>query len=68
MQALLAWWKTTRLARALARYGQVNGALLCGGIAYSAIFSVFAGLTIGFTVFMRSSARTSSCSTRSSSR
>jgi len=51
-QALLAWWKTTRLARALARYGQVNGALLCGGIAYSAIFSVFAGLTIGFTVFM----------------
>lgn len=52
-QALLAWWKTTRLARALARYGQVNGALLCGGIAYSAIFSVFAGLTIGFTVFMR---------------
>lgn len=53
VQALLAWWKTTRLARALARYGQVNGALLCGGIAYSAIFSVFAGLTIGFTVFMR---------------
>lgn len=52
VQALLAWWKTTRLARALARYGQVNGALLCGGIAYSAIFSVFAGLTIGFTVFM----------------
>ena len=53
VQALLAWWKTTRLARALTRYGQVNGALLCGGIAYSAIFSVFAGLTIGFTVFMR---------------
>jgi len=52
VQVLLAWWKTTRLARALARYGQVNGALLCGGIAYSAIFSVFAGLTIGFTVFM----------------
>lgn len=53
VQALLAWWKTTRVARALTRYGQANGALLCGGIAYSAIFSVFAGLTIGFTVFMR---------------
>lgn len=53
VQALLTWWKTTRLARALTRYGQANGALLCGGIAYSAIFSLVAGLTIGYTVFMR---------------
>lgn len=53
VQALLAWWKTTRLARALTRYGQANGALLCGGIAYSAIFSLAAGLAIGYTIFMR---------------
>ena len=52
VQAILEWWKGTRPARALTRYSQVNGALLCGGIAYSAIFSLFAGLTIGYTAFM----------------
>lgn len=50
--AILDWWKGTRPARALKRYSQANGALLCGGIAYSAIFSLFAGLTIGYTAFM----------------
>ena len=50
--AILNWWKGTRPARALTRYSQANGALLCGGIAYSAIFSLFAGLTIGYTAFM----------------
>ena len=52
VQAILEWWKGTRPARALTRYSQANGALLCGGIAYSAIFSLVAGLTIGYTVFM----------------
>jgi membrane protein len=52
VKALLAWWKTTRVARALTRYSQANGALLCGGIAYTAIFSVVAAVTIGYTVFM----------------
>lgn len=52
VQALLDWWNGTRPARALTRYSQANGALLCGGIAYSAIFSLVAGLTIGYTVFM----------------
>ena len=52
VQDTLEWWKGTRPARALSRYSQANGALLCGGIAYSAIFSLFAGLTIGYTVFM----------------
>lgn len=51
VQRVLAWWNGTRIGRSLSRYGQVNGGLLCGGIAYSALFSVFAGLTIGFTVF-----------------
>lgn len=51
-KAALAWWQRTRAARANARFGAAGGGVLTGGIAYSALFSVFAGLTIGFTVFM----------------
>lgn len=51
-QAVLAWWNATRPARALAQYGVQRGALLCGGMAYSALFSLFAGLTIFYTAFM----------------
>lgn len=49
---LLEWWKQTRVARGLGRYGATNGALLTGGIAYSALFSIFAGLTVAFSIFM----------------
>lgn len=48
---MLAWWKRTRLARGLARYGAVNGPLLTGGIAYSALFSIVAALTVAFSIF-----------------
>ncbi|MDR1119073.1 MAG: hypothetical protein LBL01_07260, partial [Bifidobacteriaceae bacterium] len=41
-----AWWQGTRLGRTLARYSSANGALLAGGIAYSALFSLVAILTI----------------------
>jgi membrane protein len=51
VQRLTAWWKRSRLARALARYGAAYGALLTGGIAYAALFSIFAGLTVAFSVF-----------------
>lgn len=51
-RALLAWWQGTRAARANARFGQAGGGLLTGGLAYTALFSVFAGLTIGYTAFM----------------
>lgn len=50
-QALLAWWNHTRPARANARFGRAGGGVLTGGIAYAALFSIFAGLTIGWTVF-----------------
>jgi len=53
VKALLAWWQQTRPARANARFGAAGGGVLTGGIAYSALFSVFAGLTIGYTIFMR---------------
>ncbi|MGY4643482.1 YihY/virulence factor BrkB family protein [Cellulomonas sp. URHB0016] len=51
-KALLEWWKHSRPGRANARFGARGGGLLTGGIAYAALFSVFAGLTIGYTVFM----------------
>lgn len=51
LQQLMAWWKQTRVARGLARYGAANGALLTGGIAYSGLFSIFAALTVGFSIF-----------------
>ncbi|GAA4627685.1 YihY/virulence factor BrkB family protein [Cellulomonas oligotrophica] len=51
-KALLDRWQHTRAARALTRFGQGGGPVLTGGIAYASLFSVFAGLTIGWTVFM----------------
>lgn len=51
-KALVAWWQRTRPARANARFGAAGGGVLTGGIAYTTIFSLFAGLTIGYTVFM----------------
>lgn len=42
----------TRVGRALARYSVARGGLLAGGIAYSALFSIFAGLTIAYSAFM----------------
>ncbi|WP_369371444.1 YihY/virulence factor BrkB family protein [Promicromonospora sp. Populi] len=50
-----AWarWEATRLSRTLTRYDEANGSVLCGGIAYAALFSLFAALAIGYTVFVR---------------
>lgn len=44
-------WQRTRPARANARFGAAGGGLLTGGIAYTALFSVAAALTLGVTVF-----------------
>lgn len=49
-ESLLAWWARTRPGRANARFGAAGGGLLTGGIAYAALFSVMAGLTLGFAV------------------
>ncbi|OKL50384.1 hypothetical protein BM477_02585 [Boudabousia marimammalium] len=49
---LLQWWNGTRIGRTLTRYGIQRGALMSGGIAYSALFSIGAGLTIAWTAFM----------------
>jgi membrane protein len=52
-KAAWARWQATRAGRALARYDAANGAVLCGGMAFAALFSLFAALTIGYTVFVR---------------
>src|SRR4051794_166518 len=51
-KALLAWAQATRPMRANARFVMRGGGVLTGGIAYAALFSVFAALTIGYTLFM----------------
>ncbi|GAA4829347.1 hypothetical protein GCM10023221_00720 [Luteimicrobium xylanilyticum] len=51
-EAVLAWWKQTRIARAQARFSVSRGGLLCGGLAYTALFALFAALAIGYTIFM----------------
>ncbi|MFI6427306.1 YihY/virulence factor BrkB family protein [Promicromonospora sp. NPDC050880] len=50
-----AWtrWEATRAARALDRFNTANGSVLSGGMAYAALFSLFAALAIGYTVFVR---------------
>lgn len=50
-----AWarWEASRAGRTLARYDLANGSVLCGGMAYAALFSLFAALTIGYTLFIR---------------
>src|SRR5690625_4084552 len=52
VRVLLAWWEHSRPGRAVARYAKARGGLLAGGITYSALFSIFAALAIGYTVFM----------------
>ncbi|WP_413452248.1 YihY/virulence factor BrkB family protein [Georgenia phoenicis] len=52
LTALMSRWEHSRPGRALARYAKTNGGLLAGGITYSALFSIFAALTIGYTIFM----------------
>ncbi|MFD6445233.1 YihY/virulence factor BrkB family protein [Promicromonospora sp. NPDC060204] len=52
-QALWARWEATRPGRAMTRFNTANGAVLSGGMAYAALFSLFAALAIGYTVFVR---------------
>ncbi len=51
MKALLARFKASRLGRTLDRYNTRSGAVLAGGVAYAALFSVFGALVAGFSIF-----------------
>ncbi|MBM7825063.1 membrane protein [Arcanobacterium pluranimalium] len=48
---MMAYLNGLRIMRALQRYGAVRGALLAGGLAYSALFAIAGALTIAFTAF-----------------
>lgn len=52
VKRLLDWWQHSRAGRANSRFGAAGGGLLTGGIAYAALFAVFSGLTLGYSVFM----------------
>ncbi|WP_124053998.1 YihY/virulence factor BrkB family protein [Arcanobacterium ihumii] len=45
----MAYLNGLRIMRAVQRYGAVRGALLAGGIAYSALFAIAGALTIALT-------------------
>lgn len=49
---LVEWFKNSRLGRSIDRYSIAQGNLLAGGIAYSALFAIAAGLTLAWTIFM----------------
>ncbi|UFU05616.1 YihY/virulence factor BrkB family protein [Ruania halotolerans] len=51
LAGFIDWLKNTRVVRGLMRYGTANGNLLAGGIAFSALFSVVAAITLAFTAF-----------------
>ena len=52
-QAAWALWQASRPGRTVDRYTTANGNVLSGGMAYAALFSLFAALAIGYTVFVR---------------
>lgn len=52
VRRLVAWVRQTRPARAAARFSTAGGGVLAGGIAYATLFSLFAALTLGFTVLV----------------
>lgn len=50
--AIVLWVQSTRIVRVIGRYTIARSNLLAGGIAYTALISIFAALVIGWTVFM----------------
>lgn len=52
VQALVLYLRSTRLGRAGMRIGAARANVLAGGIAYAALFSLFAALVIGWSAFM----------------
>ncbi|MDO5034244.1 MAG: YihY/virulence factor BrkB family protein [Actinomycetaceae bacterium] len=50
--ALFDWYNHTRLGRGMRRYTLKRGNLLAGGVSYTALFSIAAALTVGWTIFM----------------
>lgn len=52
LKGLAGWFAATRIGRANARVGHTKANLQAGGVAYNALFSLFAALTVGVTAIM----------------
>lgn len=50
IKALVVWAQKTRAARVFARYSEKNGPILAGGLSLTALYSVFAGIFVGFAM------------------
>src|SRR5687768_3856621 len=48
--AVVAWVQRRKAVRVFVRYGQDRGPILASGMAYQALFAVFAGLWVGFSI------------------
>ncbi len=48
--AAVAWVQRRKAVRVVVRYGQDRGPILASGMAYQALFAVFAGLWVGFSI------------------
>ncbi len=51
VKLLVARVQKLRPVRVFVRYGQKNGGILAGGLGLTALYSVFAGLYVGFAIF-----------------
>ncbi|MCI1663998.1 YihY/virulence factor BrkB family protein [Bifidobacterium crudilactis] len=47
----VTWWKGSLLGRVLERYGNHNGSILAGGLAFGLLFAFFAGVWTLFSAF-----------------
>ena len=48
--ALMAWVQQLKPVRVFTRYGQVRGPILASGLAFQALFAVFAALWVAFSI------------------
>ncbi len=52
LNALMEWWPTSRISRAVARYFGRDADLMASGLALTILVSLTAALTVGLTIFM----------------
>ncbi|MCI1635511.1 YihY/virulence factor BrkB family protein [Bifidobacterium sp.] len=51
IERAIDWWKHSLLGRVLERYGNHNGSILAGGLAFGLLFAFFAGIWTLFSAF-----------------
>lgn len=51
IRRIIAWVMNLRPVRVFLLYSQKNGAILAGGLSLTALYSIFAGIYVGFAIF-----------------